>query len=60
LSGPTSRVSPSPAVSVLLPVHNGMPYICEAIDSIVAQTFEDWELIVIDNASNDGSFEYLQ
>ena len=49
-----------PAVSVLLPVYNGMPYIREAIDSIFAQTVEDWELVVIDNASDDGTFEYLQ
>ncbi len=50
----------TPAVSVLLPVFNGMPYVAEAIDSIVDQTFEDWELVLIDNASTDGTFEYLQ
>ncbi|MCX6545098.1 MAG: glycosyltransferase [Acidobacteria bacterium] len=44
-----------PRVSVLMTVHNGAPYIREAIDSIVKQTFEDWELIIVENGSTDDS-----
>ncbi len=42
-----------PAVSVLMSVRNGRPYIEAAIDSIRAQTLRDWELVIADNASTD-------
>lgn len=42
-----------PCVSIGLPVYNGENFIREAIDSILAQTFTDFELIISDNASND-------
>jgi len=48
-----------PRVSVILPVHNGMPYLPRAVESILGQTFQDWELIVIDDASTDTTAEYL-
>jgi glycosyltransferase involved in cell wall biosynthesis len=43
----------SPRVSIGLPVYNGERYLEEAIASMLAQTFTDFELIVIDNASTD-------
>jgi glycosyltransferase involved in cell wall biosynthesis len=46
-----------PTVSVGLPVFNGEPFIAEAIDSILAQTFEDFELVISDNASTDRTQE---
>lgn len=42
-----------PAVTVLMPVHNGENYLREAIDSILAQTFGDFEFLVIDDGSSD-------
>lgn len=45
----------APKVSVLMTIYNAGPYLKEAIDSIVAQTFADWELIAIENGSSDGS-----
>lgn len=45
----------SPRVSIGLPVFNGEAYLGEAIDSILAQTFTDFELIISDNASDDGT-----
>jgi glycosyltransferase involved in cell wall biosynthesis len=45
----------APAVSVLMPVHNGETYLRPAIESLLAQTFADFELIVIDDGSTDGS-----
>lgn len=47
----------TPAVSVIMPVYNGAAYLREAIDSILAQTFRDFELIVVDDASRDGSLD---
>ncbi len=44
-----------PTVSVVLPVHNGEPYLAEAVDSILRQTFGDFELIAVDDASTDNS-----
>lgn len=45
----------SPLVSVVLPICNGQDYILDAINSIRMQTFTDFELIVIDNASADAT-----
>lgn len=52
--------STDPAVSIGMPVRNGMPYLEEAIDGILAQTFTDFELIISDNASTDGSWECMK
>jgi len=46
---------PVPRVTVLLAVCNGEPYLGDAIRSVLAQTFRDFELLVIDDASSDGS-----
>jgi hypothetical protein len=48
-----------PRVSVVMPVHNGMPYLPLAIDSILAQSFDDFEFIIIDDASTDATAEVL-
>lgn len=50
----------TPIVSVLLPVRNGMPYLPEAIESLVNQAFGNFELIVIDDGSTDGTAAYLK
>jgi hypothetical protein len=47
-------------VSVLLPVYNGAGYLRPAIDSVLAQTHRDFELLVLDNASSDGSPEIAE
>lgn len=44
-----------PKVSVLMPVYNGEEYIAEAIDSIIGQTFTDWELLIGDDGSSDNT-----
>jgi hypothetical protein len=48
-------LKPPVRVSVLIPVYNGAPYLAEAIDSVLAQTLQDFELIVADDGSSDGS-----
>lgn len=42
-------------ISIVLPVYNGEKYLEESIDSILAQTYEDWELLIIDDCSTDNS-----
>jgi glycosyltransferase involved in cell wall biosynthesis len=49
----------NPAITVLMSVHNGMPFVREAVDSILAQTFADFEFLILDDASADGTPEYL-
>lgn len=46
---------PIPKVSIGMPVYNGEKYIQEALDSLLAQTFTDFELIISDNASTDAT-----
>lgn len=51
---------PSPVlVSIVMPVHNAGPYIDEALQSLVSQTYTNLEIIVIDDASNDDTPELL-
>jgi glycosyltransferase involved in cell wall biosynthesis len=44
-----------PAISVLLPVRNGEGYLDAALASIEGQTFEDWELVIVDDCSTDAT-----
>jgi glycosyltransferase involved in cell wall biosynthesis len=48
-----------PAISILTPVWNGISYIKECVDSVLNQDFQDWEFIISDNNSTDGTREYL-
>jgi glycosyltransferase involved in cell wall biosynthesis len=45
----------APLVSIGLPVYNGMPYVAKALDSLLAQTYGNFKLIISDNASTDGT-----
>jgi glycosyltransferase involved in cell wall biosynthesis len=46
---------PSPLVSVLVPVYNGQKTISKCIESVLSQTYSNWELILMDDASDDDS-----
>lgn len=50
----------TPTITVLLPVYNALPYLKEAIPSILTQTCSDFELLIIDDGSTDGSKEVIQ
>ena len=53
-------MSQTPAISIVTPVWNGLPYIKETVESVLSQDFQDWEMIIGDNASTDGTSEYLK
>ena len=44
-----------PTVSIAMPVYNGERYVAQAIESMLGQTFRDFEFVISDNASNDGT-----
>ncbi len=48
-----------PTISVVMPVCNAMPYLPEALKSLLEQDCDDFEIVVLDDASTDGSAEYL-
>ena len=48
-------IDPMPKLSVIVPVYNTEKYLRECVDSILSQTFTDFELILVDDGSTDGS-----
>jgi glycosyltransferase involved in cell wall biosynthesis len=53
-------VTVSPAVSIILPTYDRLEYLKEAVESVLAQTVADWELIVVDDGSADASVPWLE
>ena len=49
-----------PLITVLMPVHNGAAYLAEAMDSILGQSFQDFEFLIMDDASTDNSAEIIR
>jgi predicted O-linked N-acetylglucosamine transferase (SPINDLY family)/glycosyltransferase involved in cell wall biosynthesis len=49
-----------PLVSIAMPVYNGDRYICQALDSLLAQDYNNFELLISDNASTDSTAEICQ
>lgn len=46
-----------PLISVIIPVYNAAPYLSKCIESIMRQTYTDWELILVDDGSRDNSYD---
>ena len=47
-------------VSIIMPSYNTAPYIAESIQSVIDQTYKDWELIIVDDCSTDNTDEVLE
>src|SRR5262245_15494806 len=47
-------------VTVLTPVHNGGQYLAQCIDSVLAQAYQNWEYIIVNNCSSDHSLQIAQ
>ena len=70
LAGPATALPPAgterqmsgevPRVAVLLPAYNGEDLLQQALESVVAQTYADWEAVVVDDASSDRTAEVAQ
>lgn len=52
-------MTPSPKVTVAMPIYNGVATLQRAIDSVVVQTYRDFELLIIDDGSSDDSIERI-
>src|SRR5581483_7441972 len=57
---PSPRRCMTPKVTVLLAVRDGEPYIGEAVESVLDQTFTDFELLLVDDASTDGTVAVVE
>ena len=63
MRGPTAVETSSgapPTVSVLMPVYNGERYLRAAVDSILGQSFADFEFVIVDDGSTDGTRDILE
>ena len=50
----------TPKISVITPLYNRRHYIEQTVDSVLNQTFTDWELIIRDDCSTDGVVEFIE
>lgn len=49
-----------PKVSVITPAYNVEPFIAQCIESVQAQTLQDWEMIIVDDCSTDGTVAFVE
>jgi len=50
----------NPAISVVMPAHNAVEFVVDAVESILDQSFDNFELVVVDDGSDDGTREHLE
>lgn len=49
-----------PLVSIITPLYNSEKYIAETIESVLAQTYSNWEMIIVDDCSKDNSTKIVE
>ena len=49
-----------PTISIITPAYNCEKYLNEAVDSVLAQTLQDWEMLIIDDCSSDSTYRCMQ
>lgn len=55
-----AAATPVPALSIIMPAYNAGPFLAPAIESVLGQSFRDFEFIIIDDASTDGTREKIE
>ena len=56
----TYKTIENPLISILMPVYNSQEFLAASINSILEQTYKNFELICVDDGSTDRSFELLE
>ena len=49
----------NPLVSVIIPSYNGLPFLKDAVKSVLEQTYKNFELIIVDDSSKDNTHRYI-
>ena len=49
-----------PTFSIVIPLFNKAPYVCKTVDSILSQTFDDFEIVIVDDGSTDNSAQIIE
>ena len=52
-------MEPAPLVSIVIPIYNQSHFVCGAIDSLLAQSYKNIEIIVVDDGSTDDLYDKL-
>lgn len=47
-------------ISIITPMYNGEKYVSQTIESVLAQTYQDWEMIIVDDGSKDASPQIVE
>jgi glycosyltransferase involved in cell wall biosynthesis len=55
----SAEVANNPFFSIIVPTYNHIQYLKCAVESVISQVYENWELVIVDNCSEDGTSQYI-